>query len=334
MGVWDNLANMGIGMLGGIGNMALGKKTMDMQLQNQKELNEHQQQMQLDMWDKTNYKAQVDQMKKAGLNVGLMYEGGGTGGSTQSSVGGSAQGMEAPDIMGMMLQAQKLKSEIKVNEASANKLNAEATKTGGVDTEKGYKEIENLSQGIQNQKAQEKLTDLETSLKGVEYDVKNATINDSIGIVRNELNKGLREIYILEQQGIINNAEANISKEKWALQLNNLSADTILKKSQNQNVIENTAKTKEETSILFKDYLIRSKNANTQEKSQLLQDYRAEMQQKLQESGLEQQETKMYLDATLSVFSSLLGVEYNPSNTTTEYYDGSDKSYTKKTVKK
>jgi hypothetical protein len=130
MGVWDNLANMGMGMLGGVANMALGKKTMDMQLQNQKELNEHQQQMQLDMWDKTNYKAQVEQMKKAGLNVGLMYEGGGQGGSTQSSVGGSAQGMQSPDIMGMLLDAKKLQSEIELNEAQANKIASETPTEG------------------------------------------------------------------------------------------------------------------------------------------------------------------------------------------------------------
>ena len=40
--------------------------------------------MQKEMWDYTNYENQVEYMKNAGLNVGLMYGGSGGGGATFS----------------------------------------------------------------------------------------------------------------------------------------------------------------------------------------------------------------------------------------------------------
>lgn len=93
---------------------------------------------QKNLWDSTNMEAQIAHMKKAGLNPGLMYAKGGTGGSTgggSASVGGgqapnSAQLKNADTSqlmagMGMM----KLQSEIKLNEAQANKLNADAKTT-------------------------------------------------------------------------------------------------------------------------------------------------------------------------------------------------------------
>ena len=105
--------------------------------------------------------------------------------------------------MGMGIQGAIAESQIEVNKASAEKMKVEAIKIAGVDTEKTGVEIQSLSQGIKNQKAQEKLTDMQTNLIGVEYDIKNATINDQIGIVRNTLQKGLNlRQYRLKQKGL------------------------------------------------------------------------------------------------------------------------------------
>ena len=54
------------------------------------------------MWEDTNYAAQVEQLKKAGLSVGLMYGKGGAGGAT---TGAGATGVSAPTApTGMGLQ--------------------------------------------------------------------------------------------------------------------------------------------------------------------------------------------------------------------------------------
>ena len=80
---------------------------------------------------------------------------------------------------------------------------------------------------------------------GVEYDVKNATINDQIGIVRNELQKGLKEIYILEKQGKITNEESKIAGEKWRLELAGVGLKNLLTKAQEDNTIQMTEESKQ-----------------------------------------------------------------------------------------
>ena len=65
-------------------------KLNDLSVKAQKELLEAQRQKELQMWQNTNYSAQIDQMKKAGLNPALLYGQGGGGGSAAG--GGSATG--------------------------------------------------------------------------------------------------------------------------------------------------------------------------------------------------------------------------------------------------
>ena len=60
---------------------------------------------------------------------------------------------------------------------------------------------------------------MQTNLIGVQYDIQNATINEQIGIIKNQVEIGKRNIYILENQGEITKEEANASREKWSLQL-------------------------------------------------------------------------------------------------------------------
>ena len=106
-----------------------------------KEQAKYNQGLAMDYWDYTNWENQVDHLKKAGLNPALMYAKGGQGGQTG---GGQAQGaglspsnQEAVKTqrMGMALQMAQIESQIKVNESVAEKNNADAEKTSGVDTE-------------------------------------------------------------------------------------------------------------------------------------------------------------------------------------------------------
>jgi hypothetical protein len=90
---------------------------------------------QLDMWNKTNYEAQIKHLKEAGLNPALMYAKGGAGGTTGSggaSVGGgqaasSAQMQQANTAQAATGMAMmKAQSEIELNKASASKLEQDA----------------------------------------------------------------------------------------------------------------------------------------------------------------------------------------------------------------
>ncbi|AXH73655.1 MAG: DNA pilot protein [Microviridae sp.] len=106
------------------------KKLMGIQQQNQMALNEQGQQIQLDTWKQTNYPAQVEMLKSAGLNPGLLYSKGGTGGTTGSQSGGSAASGTAQQAQPMnianIIQMKAMEAGIKAQEASARKANAEA----------------------------------------------------------------------------------------------------------------------------------------------------------------------------------------------------------------
>ncbi len=140
----------GLGMIGGSGmsrkQYHRQKKLMGFQKEHQMDLNRHGQELAMDMWNQTNYKAQVDHMKKAGLNPGLMYGSAGQGGSTNAGSGGSAQSGQAPqervmDMSNLMIgkQLEEADSRIGLNKD----LGYKAVQEG--DAVQGYEKDESKS---------------------------------------------------------------------------------------------------------------------------------------------------------------------------------------------
>lgn len=134
------VVNAGLGMLlqghndrrqvkqaGRLGEQQLGldKQKMD-----------YGQKLQKEMWDATNYGAQVNHLKGAGLNSGLAYGMSGGGGVTAGSGGGSGSvgGAQAPSGGGEMMGMQLLGAQRALIEAQTEKTKAETAKTSGVDT--------------------------------------------------------------------------------------------------------------------------------------------------------------------------------------------------------
>jgi hypothetical protein len=110
------------------------------QMQNQQLLNQQGSDLQMDMWNKTNYEAQIAQMKAAGLNPALMYGMKGGGGTTTgsqsggSASGGSAAGGNAPapqqmDI-GNLIQAALASAQIAKLNAETKNLQTTTESTG------------------------------------------------------------------------------------------------------------------------------------------------------------------------------------------------------------
>jgi hypothetical protein len=97
---------------------------MNHQYANQRLLNQQGHDLQMDMWNKTNYGAQVQHMKDAGLNPALMYGSAGQGGSTGSQSGGSASGGNAAGERVMDLNNALVGAEIRLKNAQANKENS------------------------------------------------------------------------------------------------------------------------------------------------------------------------------------------------------------------
>lgn len=167
-----------------------------------------------DMWLKTNYPAQVEQMKKANLSPGLMYGQAGAGGGTVSGAQGQGTSQPTDRSIEMKLKGQEmglqlanLASQIKLNESQANKNNAEANKTAGVDTELAKTSIENLISQTKNEKDRNALIWADKRFKEAAADMQEASAklasgqNAKIGYEIDQIKKSLDKMD-LDMKGI------------------------------------------------------------------------------------------------------------------------------------
>jgi hypothetical protein len=160
----------------------------EQQMRNQQRLNLQGHELQMDMWNKTNYEAQIAQMKKAGLNPALMYGMKGGGGTTTgsqsggSASGGSASGGQAPNKqpmdIGNIIQAALAAAQIKNIEADTKLKETNANKIGGIDTtaaEFNLKLAEDLRENTIMQKQMElRNQTVDTQQKEIYANMKNA----------------------------------------------------------------------------------------------------------------------------------------------------------------
>lgn len=168
--------------LGILGNFAQDLFLGGSQVSRQKELMDYQNKMQLDLWNKTNYPAQVKKLKEAGLNPALLYGKGGGGGATvgagMPSTGQTPPTMSNGGIMELMqfkLQQQLTESEVKKNEADANLSNTRANKESGVDTD--------------NTIADTEVKKAEAAIKRTQAEIQGRTVNEQINIIGSTMQK-------------------------------------------------------------------------------------------------------------------------------------------------
>jgi len=148
--------------------------------------------LQMDLWNKTNYGAQMEHMRKAGLNPALMYgKGAGQGGTTGSQTGGQAPTGSAK--MGHAPRSNKAPMELaqaKLMEAQAKDLESQTNKRDGIDTDLAKAQKLNLDeqklkiiQETTNLKSEEKILQFKQGLMEAERDrAKNGFIKgDTIG---------------------------------------------------------------------------------------------------------------------------------------------------------
>lgn len=184
---WDDAA--GVALNTGLGLLLEGhndqrqirqqQKLTDMQIAAQKNLSNYSYDKQFEMWLKTGPKGQMEQYKAAGLNPALMYGMGGgggvtTGGAASTSVGSGQAPGGGGEIMGLMLG----RAQLGLIQAQAEKTKAEADNIRGPQTDLQNTQIASLTQGINNQKAVEELTRVETQLKQLDVSFQGQTYED------------------------------------------------------------------------------------------------------------------------------------------------------------
>jgi hypothetical protein len=119
------------------------KKLNVQQYGHQRMLNQQGHDLQMDMWNKTNYKAQLEHMRAAGLNPALMYGQAGQGGTTGSQGGGSAQGGSAAKESAMDMSNMMIAAQLALVEAQKDKTKEEGRLAGEkADAVGGYEKTE------------------------------------------------------------------------------------------------------------------------------------------------------------------------------------------------
>lgn len=155
------------------------KELMGLQAQYNKDQAAYSSQLAKDMWDYTNYRNQVKQLKAAGLNPALLYGAAGGGGASASGAGQAAGvGLPQAPNMAMGLELENLKADIALKRAEAAKTAAETAKTAE-DGKKTTQEIENLKetkneiiQRVRGAKAENIIKEFEAWTKNL---IKNST---------------------------------------------------------------------------------------------------------------------------------------------------------------
>ena len=129
---------IGTGIAEQVGNQIFGELNQRRELRGQRKALEQQNAAAMDIWEKTNYSAQMKQLDKAGLNPGLIYGMGGAGGGTIGGSSATAQGQQGNMGMGIdaaqiaLLNAQRKNIEADTANKLAGKGKTEAETPGAV----------------------------------------------------------------------------------------------------------------------------------------------------------------------------------------------------------
>jgi len=211
------------GMLGRKKQNKENKRRIEEQRAETQKLQEQNQDKQKEMWHYTNFTNQRKEMEKAGLNVGMLYGGGGAGGATTGTAGGAQGSMEdegnynyGEDVQAggqlamqmSLMQAQKDNIEADTKDKEAD---TQAKTTTG--TEEANLRIDTLKQGLESGKLQQQAVELDNKLKEIELYINENGKDASINKINYEAEKMYEELKIIITQGKVDEATADAKIE-------------------------------------------------------------------------------------------------------------------------
>lgn len=248
------------------------------QIQGQKELSDYNYAKQLEMWKATNYQAQVEQLKQAGLNPGMLYGMSGGGGTTTGSGSpGSVTGATAPvgeassaHMINQMLQMGIMKAQKENIEADTELKKAGKPKTEA-ETEETKAKTQDLLQGIKNKKAEEQLTGIQDSLLRNELFEKYKTQDWRFTIYEHEAEQKIQQAKIALTQANLDQATINSKIEILTQNAIGAMLENAYKQAQ-------ISKTQEEINKITNDILLGWAQLSNEQQRTKIQQYTAEFQ--------------------------------------------------------
>lgn len=185
----------------------LGEQEMGMN----KEMAEFNRLQQMKLWEDTNYKAQMAQLKKAGLNPALIYGMSGGGGATTAAaeaqgVSGGNAPMGGGEAMGMGMGVMGTAVQTALVQAQKDLIEAQA-KTEG-------EKPANIAAGTANTKADTLLKGIEARIKEVEAEIVGRTKEDAIDIITSEASSAITDAKRVQRQNQIEQATMQITLDR------------------------------------------------------------------------------------------------------------------------
>ena len=271
-------------------------------------------------WRETNFEAQIEQMKKAGLNPAMMYAQGGQGGQSTTSGGGnqSGQPFKDPQLMGIGMQTavqmQQSKAQIDLMKAQAEKTKAEANKISGVDTEETKGKIANLTQDIHNKKALEEYHKIQTKLGELTEYEQWMSQDDRMRQFKWTADKLIAETRSANATAEVDEKTAQTKIDIVKQELVNMGVQKELMTAQKQLNQKQVVKLGEEISKMWAEYHQenrRIENDKQRSDAQTMatrnEGLRIQMEAILKNAGLDLERDKATVGALLSIFSTVAG---------------------------
>lgn len=312
------------------------------QMELERRMMEMQQQNQMEMWHDTNYGAQMKEIKNAGLNPAMMYGMSGGGGTTTGSSGGGAPQVKGTSTgtgsgggggaIGMNLLTA---SQVKLMEAQARKLNVDADKAAGVDTENVKADTGQKLANTGNVQADTVLKKVETNIANLELAIKNDTQGDVMDRIRWEAKRAYESMEQLRWDNALSKEQFDDKVNMLKTELAGAALRNLLTKAGTENVKADTKNKGAQNNLI---------QAETQsEIAKRLQGWRnlsyeeqkLELHKYLTERGIDQNEQKMIIGTVMDVFN--LGTKHKEDKNYSEYESGQtydDGSYERKRTRR
>lgn len=149
----QDVVGAGLGLaLGGINDkrqLKQQRKLQRLEIEGQKEMLSHNMAAQLKMWQDTNYSAQMEQLRKAGLNPGMIYGMSGGGATTTGQASANVTGAHAPTGGGEAIAMASTAAQLGLMRAQKENIEADTqAKLAGIP--KTGAEIPNIQADTEN----------------------------------------------------------------------------------------------------------------------------------------------------------------------------------------
>lgn len=176
------------------------RRLQGLEMEGQRQMTDYNLEKQYELWQRTSYPSQVEQLKKAGLNPAMIYGMGGAGGSTADIKTGNVTGAHAPMGGGEIGMGIQLGMDARLKQAQIDNINAD-TKLKEVNVPKTEAETDSIRVNIDKAKAETKNTETLTAL--------------------NQVNKELAELQVQLQGKTIDEQERILEETVKRLQTQN-----------------------------------------------------------------------------------------------------------------